>query len=347
MIIAAVLFPIWKTLQAGDALSYMYPNLLLFTPYREETRALWNSVLKFPTEKVEHHHVPTIEYADFTMEKLKVLTKNWRSPVVVKNMFTGTPAFDKWGVDGYLSAKIGDFLIPVVRNAKYNTLQNDRVVIPFREAFTEIVSDPNSKMYMFFPVKSRFSFNHSELGALEELQNRINEVVLEDLEIDKRIWKGFGTKAHSTYFGSQLIVGQGSVDPAETTGTGWHCAAGNNWFIQAIGRKRWYFLDPKYSAYMHPLRGGKVNMMTGTPKMSEKTPYLPVEYADLNPGDMLYNPDWQWHTIRNYEGLSIGVPIREVNMSLSFANNFQYTSIVTLNKLMDKFGIDIGGYPAV
>lgn len=56
----------------------------------------------------------------------------------------------------------------------------------------------------------------------------------------------------------------------------------------------------------------QVNMMTGTPKMSEKTPYLPVEYADLNPGDMLYNPDWQWHTIRNYEGLSIGVPIREV-----------------------------------
>lgn len=232
VIIAAVLFPIWKTLDAGDALSYMYPNLLLFTPFRDEARAQWNKVLKFPTEKAVHEHVPTIEYADFTMEKLKVLTKNWRSPVVVRNMFTGTPAFDKWGVDGYLSAKIGDFMIPVVRNAKYNTLQNDRVVIPFREAFTEIVSDPDSKMYMFFPVKSRFSFNHSELGALEDLQNRINEVVLEDLEIDKRIWKGFGTKAHSTYFGSQLIVGQGSNDPAETTGTGWHCAAGNNWFIQ-------------------------------------------------------------------------------------------------------------------
>jgi len=50
--------------------------------------------------------------------------------------------------------------------------------------------------------------------------------------------------------------------------------------------------------------------------MSEKTPFLPVEYADLNPGDMLYNPDWQWHTIRNYEGLSIGVPIREVRYAL-------------------------------
>lgn len=127
-------------------------------------------------------------------------------------------------------------------------------------------------------------------------------------------------------------------------------------YFQAIGRKRWYFLDPKYSAYMHPLRGGKVidffilyslsqttfhrslfylflcnvlirisflrfvsfmiiqvNMMTGSREMSQKTDYLPLQYADLNPGDMLYNPDWQWHTIQNYEGLSIGVPIREVS----------------------------------
>jgi ribosomal protein L16 Arg81 hydroxylase len=98
------------------------------------------------------------------------------------------------------------------------------------------------------------------------------------------------------------------------------------------------------SLLLHELQ---VNMMTGTPKMSELTPYLPVQYADLNPGDMLYNPDWQWHTIQNFEGLSIGVPIREVNMSLSFQNNFQYTSIVMANKLMDKFGVDIGGYPPV
>jgi len=347
IVLAAIVFPIWKTLQAGDPLSYMYPNLLLFTPFREEARAAWKKVLEYPTKVLEPEHVPTIEYADFTMEKMKELTNNWRSPAVIRNMFAGTPAFDKWGVDGYLSSKIGDFMIPVVRNAKYNTLQNDRGVISFREAFTEIVGNPDSKMYLFFPVKSRFSFNHSELGTLEDLQNKINEVVLEDLEINKRVWNGFGTKAHSTYFGSQLIVGQGHNDPKETTGTGWHCAAGNNWFAQAIGRKRWFFLDPKYSAYMQPLRGGKVNMMTGTPKMSEFSPYLPVQYADLNSGDMLYNPDWQWHTIQNFEGLSIGVPMREVNMSLSFQNNFLYTSIVTANKLMDKFGVDIGGYPPV
>jgi hypothetical protein len=346
-ILAAILFPVWKTINSGDPLSHMYPNFLLFTPYREEVKAAWKDTLKFSDKVHVPEHIPTIPYSEFTMEKLKEITNNFRSPAIVRDMFKGTAAHDKWGVDGYLSSKIGDFMIPVVRNAKYNTLQNDRAVLSFREAFTEIVNDANSKVYMFFPVKSRFSFNHSELGTLEVLQSRINEVVLEDLEIDKRIWNGFGTNKHSTYFGSQLIIGQGSNDAKETTGTGWHCAAGNNWFVQAIGRKRWFFLDPKYSAYMFPLRGGKVNMMTGNFNMSYYSQFLPVQYGDLNPGDMLYNPDWQWHTIQNFEGLSIGVPIREVNFSLSFQNNFQYTSIVTLNKLMDKFGVDIGGYPPV
>jgi hypothetical protein len=104
-------------------------------------------------------------------------------------------------------------------------------------------------------------------------------------------------------------------------------------------------MDQQYSAYMHPLRGGKVNMMTGTRRMAEYQKHIPIRYADISAGDLLYNPDWEWHTIQNYKGLSIGVPIREVNYSLTFQNNFQYTSIVLLNKVLEKFGVDIGGYP--
>lgn len=114
---------------------------------------------------------------------------------------------------------------------------------------------------------------------------------------------------------------------------------------QVAGKKRWYFMDPKYSANMFPLRGGKVNMMTGNINMGKLQKYLPLRYADVQAGDLLYNPDWEWHTIKNYKGLSIGCPIREVNISLSFQNNFQYTSIVYANKVLEKFGIDIGGYP--
>ena len=103
----------------------------------------------------------------------------------------------------------------------------------FENAYDEILADAHSKLYLFFPVKSRFSFNHSELGALEKLQQDINKVVSDDLDLS-RIWSGFGSKAHKTFYGSQLIIGRGSDEntTGSTTGTGWHCAAGNNWFVQ-------------------------------------------------------------------------------------------------------------------
>jgi len=96
---------------------------------------------------------------------------------------------------------------------------------------------------------------------------------------------------------------------------------------------------------MYPLRGGKVNMMTGNAEMSKFHDHLPLRFTDMEPGDMLYNPDWEWHTIFNYEGLSIGMPIREVNLTLSFRNNFLFSSIVTANKIAGAMGYDIGGYP--
>jgi len=231
-------------------------------------RDAWNKVVVIDKAvKREPHHIPTIEAKDYSYESLRRATEDFRYPAVVKGLFLNTSGSEKWGQKGYLSGKIGKYLIPVVQDASYGTLQNQRSVMTFKDAYDEILDDLKSKLYLFFPVKSRFSFNHSELATLEELQDDINKVVLEDLDLD-RLWKGFGTKQHKTYYGSQLIIGRGSDDSDETTGTGWHCAAGNNWFVQVIGKKRWYFMDQKYSKYMYPLRGGKVNMMTGNREMS-------------------------------------------------------------------------------
>lgn len=337
---------------SGDALDTIIPNALLFTSFREEARALWQKTVFIDKNvKREPTHLAEIEAKDYSFESLRVATENFRYPAVVRGLFVDTPAEKKWDQDGYLAEKIGKFEIPVVRNALYGTVQNDRMVMKFGDAYSEILRDEKSKLYLFFPVKSRFSFNHSELGALEVLQDEINDVVHQDLDLD-RIWKGFGKKStHKTFYGSQLIIGRGTNSTKTTTGTGWHCAAGNNWFIQVFGTKRWYFMDPKYSKFMQPLRGGKVNMMTGNKHMADFMDHIPLRYADIRAGDLLYNPDWEWHTIKNYEGLSIGVPIRELNVSLSLRNNLQYTSIVLLNKFLEKvkhftgMNVEIGGFP--
>jgi hypothetical protein len=230
--LAMIAFPAWKTYKAEDPLIFMLPNFLLYTPFREATRSLWNSIIKIDkTKPIEPRHVPVIEAKDYTYEKLKEATENWRYPAVVRGIFNNCPATKKWPTADYFSSRIGKYKIPVVHQAIVGKVQNNRSVMPFEEAYKDIWEDPKSKTYLFFPVQSRFNFNGSDAGSLKELQKEVNDMVLNDLQLD-RIWKGFGTASHSTYFGSQLIIGKGTNDTAETTGTGWHCAAGNNWFAQ-------------------------------------------------------------------------------------------------------------------
>jgi len=92
---------------------------------------------------------------------------------------------------------------------------------------------------------------------------------------------------------------------------------------------------------MSPVRGGIVHVVTSEKHISEYHDNLPLRYIDLEPGDLLFNPAWEWHTIENYEGVSVGVPIREFTFSQSFWNSNLLTSLVVWNKLLLRLGFDI------
>jgi hypothetical protein len=236
-LLLALIIPLYKTFQANDPLTFILPNLLLFTPFREATRTLWNHLVFIDkTKPIEPRHVPTLTVEEYNYESLKKATENFRYPAVIKGLFKGAKAMKKWPTKEYFPSRIGDFKIPVVHNALVGKVQNNRSVMAFKDAFADIMEDPQSKTYLFFPVQSRFNFNGSDLGSIKVLQSEINNIVREDLELD-RIWPGFGTEAHSSYYGSQLIIGRGMNDSDATTGTGWHCAAGNNWFAQVRKEK--------------------------------------------------------------------------------------------------------------
>ena len=346
-LVAFVAYLAKQTLSNGDPLIYIIPNLLLYTPLRETTRFVWKVLdprSRLP-EYHEHPHINEITSEEYTFEKLRECTDGFKHPCVVRGFYKNTPAMKKWQKKGYLSSKLGHFKVPYIQKATYGTAQSDRLVSEFAPIADEILSVKDSSKYLFFPVKSRFQFNGSDAGAMEELISTVNNIVEEDLELS-RIWPGFGGKNHKNFFGSQIIMGRGTNSTSTTTGTGWHCAPGNNWFSMVAGVKRWYFMDPKYSSFMVPLRGGLINMMTGTLDQGDYLHRLPLSYADIYGGDLLYNPDWYWHTIQNREGLAVGCPIRETNATLMIQNNKQYTGIIVMNKLFNKVGIDIGGYPA-
>jgi hypothetical protein len=225
-------------------------------------------------------------------------------------------------------------------------LQDKRELVNFGESFRELLEISSSKEYLFFPVKSRFTFNGSDEGAFKLLQDKVDQVCAEDLDFNL-IWPGFGSKRHKSFAGSQFVIGKSTTEMTnETTGSDWHCAIGNNWFILVAGRKKWEFVEPQYSHYMSPLKGGLYNMWTGNSKRTASiVKHIPTWTVEMEEGDMIYNPDWMWHKVTNFGGLSIGVPIREKNLTLSFRNNPFFTSIVFTNVGLSYMNKSLGGFP--
>lgn len=339
----AVLLPLLRLLAFQQPLLHVLPNLFLLVPAPRLLAQVQSAVIDIDTAIVRPPTpIPEIEAEEYSYERLRRATGNWRSPAVIRGFFKDSKALALWTDVEYLSGRLGKYEVPTVKNSTYGSPQDERSVMPFGEALREIMVD-HSPRYMFFPVQSRQHLEHTTYST-EDLQRDIDTVVREDLELD-RIFPGFGTESHKAYHGSQLVIGYGQKDLRRTTGTGWHCAPGNNWFAQVAGRKRWYFVDPKDSQWMYPARNGLVSFQTQHVHMQDLQSALPVGFVDLEAGDLLYNPDWQWHSVHNYDGLSMGVPIREFIPRVTFGNNALFTSIIIVNRILnDAFGIDLGGY---
>jgi len=345
-------FIVKRTIDAGDPVYYIIPNALMYTPFKGALYQCWKYMDPWQRLNKEHvpTHVPILTPEEFNMESLKKATQNFKHPVLVRGLYKDTPAVKNWGKKGYLAEKFGKFYMPYIDKATYGTYQDDRTEDYFAPIFEEIRSDPNSQKYLFFPVLSRFQHEGKESGSLEELTNVTNKVVHDELMLSEKIWNGFATdtERHVGFKNSQLIIGRGTKDMNTTTGTGLHAEPGHNWFSQVVGKKRWYLMEQKYSSLMKPMRGGIVNMQTGSLRTHDEEVFkrFPLQYADTLPGDLLYSPDWYWHTVKNYEGFNIGCPIRELNVSIGFQNNAAYMGAIVVNKIVEKlFGFDMGGYP--
>jgi len=278
---------------------------------------------------------------------MSLATDNFRRPAVIRGLFNSSRAVQNWEDREYLATAFESIYIPVVRDGSLGTLQDDREIELFSTSFQRIFDSEYSKEYLFFPAKSRFTFKGVGAEEAQRLEERGNQIVKSDLDLNL-IRPGLGDSGDSQFVTAQFVIGKAPHDPKILpTGSDFHCAGANNWFIQVVGRKRWEFIMPEYSAYAWPLKGGLLNFWTGNKHMDEMSRHVPTEFVDLEPGDVLLNPPWQWHKITNYGGLSIGVPIREKNPFNTLVNNPYFAIITACNVILSKLGFSngTGGLP--
>lgn len=111
-----------------------------------------------------------------------------------------------------------------------------------------------------------------------------------------------------------------------------HCANGENIFLNVQGKKEWHFIDPSYSALMQATLSkygvysvselieydDKDDFYETMTKHHEYFHKIPVYKVVLEPGDILYNPPWWWHDVRNVTDFTMGCASRWVDNKMSF-----------------------------
>jgi hypothetical protein len=127
------------------------------------------------------------------------------------------------------------------------------------------------------------------------------------------------TRRPAGYAGSQLFLGV-----HRSSGSGWHCATGNNLFFMIHGRKRWTFVHPDHGWLLYPLLNqtcqtliSPLQMLMGRRydmdyirKHFPLFEYCPRQEVTLEAGDVLFNPTWNWHNVENLSEESVAVSSR-------------------------------------
>ncbi len=148
-----------------------------------------------------------------------------------------------------------------------------------------------------------------QLGKLKEVMKP--KFYLHNSEVLFRkypdIWDALELHKLNPYMGpqrcgyAQLFVGR------QGTGTPFHMASNVNMFYMIDGTKRWYFMDPKdlYMAGAIWIWGSAASLFIPLypddydERALPAYKYCPYYTCDVHPGDVLYNPAWWPHAIRN------------------------------------------------
>ncbi len=272
--------------------------------------------------------VPEISVDELTAERFWALSDGLTKVVVIRG-FGRTRAHQTWS-----------------RASLSQRLAGERcAVLEYDEGSLERGWDTGAKLVQMEVAEflRRMSDEPLYLSNSTELFSRFPDMV-DDLELE-RIRGALIPKAE----GWDELVSTNVFISAKGVYTSMHHAPGGNFFLQVAGRKRWFLIDPKWTAYVHPVAGRPFQYCNSAfagfqarARMGVDNPLarLPHSVVTLEPGDLLYNAPWWWHEIQNLDDFTVGCAVRHVprpgRRSPSWSNHrlFTATSLYPAMRLM-------------
>jgi len=246
-----------------------------------------------------------IDRSAITDDQIYELTK-YEMPFVVRNCVSDWPAVKQF-TPQFFKDRFADVEIPINKGEKRPDTDKSKPT-DYRQYYT-IRYDTVGNL-----VDSILSGGSLQALSVEDLLHRDDDYLLKNFIKMEQIerWSGYhrGDKA---LLNALVHTGKiASVQLFMASGTGyttWHCAPADNFFLQVCGAKYWTFADTKYTVGMSPVikrsqvyQGSRVDARESDEDSISRGfrlyPYVPKYHATLYPGDMLYNPEYTWHSVR-------------------------------------------------
>lgn len=214
-------------------------------------------------------------------------------PLVIRGGASPTFACKNWDID-YFRTHYGDVPVQILDP------QDEREYLgPLREVLDS--KGTSRRLYVLGTINMLHDYKEliEQLGVLSYRQHM--------------------TRMPINYVGSQLFLGV-----HKKSGSGWHCATGSNLFFMIQGKKKWTFASAEYSWFFHPLVNQTCQTLLSPMYLLLDRQYnldyirkyfplyefCPRQEVTLEPGDVLFNPAWNWHNVENITDESIAVSSR-------------------------------------
>jgi len=271
-------------------------------PQIEHQNSIWyhtvrnmeNTMTKELTFKQNTLPVPEIDVSELNPELFQYLTKNKTQPLVIRGLVNGTKAVKLWNSD-YFVKNYGDAKILSINKPKgFN-------------AYTSFNQSILSGIMTIGQTIGLMKTNGHYINNVTQIFQEFPELV-DDLDLDK-IKKIDDAIDSKNWLKINMFMGP------KDTGSSLHCAVGGNFFFNIHGKKKWILIDPKYSyalkstpsnSFSFVISGLDIENSGGT-----SLQLIPKHEIILEPGDVLYNPPWWWHYVKNIEEFNIGCAIRD------------------------------------
>ena len=258
-----------------------------FKLFEKGRRALYNNLHQRLKSENISGEITIVDFVeDITIANFKKHYINKGIPVVIKGGAKNWNAVNEWSID-FFKDRYGEeeiLYVDYLNHSEYKRLKLRQIL--------EGLKGKDGKYYRFYPLLQRHPEhkNDFDYNWLRQCKHKFN-------------WfENFNV----------FIGADGHSSPI-------HNSFSNNIFTQVTGRKEWIIYPPCYSPIFDP--DPAMNMYRGTSERQgkrfdsfepdfDKHPlfkYIDGYRVVLEPGDILYNPPFWWHTVVNKsDGIGVG-----------------------------------------